>query len=137
LSGQLGYVISSIITSSLILAINNSTSQTITSFTLPIGVWQCTYQVRYYNPTGTTTFTQLSTLIQITTSQNGIVNFAWVGNNVTQTVAQNTLIVSSTATIATTVSNTITLIDNSTYTGSTALNVFGGSQSYLMAVRIG
>jgi hypothetical protein len=75
--------------------------------------------------------------MQLTTPQNGITNFGWFGNNVTQTVSQNTLIVSNSTAIVTTVSNTIVLVDNSTYTGTTALNIFGGSQSYLMATRIG
>ena len=76
--------------------------------------------------------------MSILTGESGYPNnFGWVGSNVTQTVSANTLIVSSSAIIVTSVSNTITLVDGSTYTSTGSLGAFGANQTYLMAVRIG
>ena len=139
---QLGYIINSALTASVVLATNSSTTQSIASFTLPIGTWQCSYQLRYYNPTGTTTMTAQAAYMLLTTRQTnyGTV-FGWNGNYGTNWVitTAGVFLAQGSATIYTSVSNTLTLYTESTYTGTAPLNAYADAvniQTYLMAVRI-
>ena len=137
LSSQLGYSLRSAPASDVALATNNSgSSQTITSFTLPAGTWMCAYQIRYFTG-GVTTFTQLSTNMLLNTpiwaNNNG-----WVISNVTQVCSSKAnMAVSGSGIIYTSFSQTLFLMDNSIYTGTSSLVALGGfNQTYLIATRI-
>jgi len=143
-SNQLGYVISSYITTAFNLATTGNPA-TITSITLPIGIWQCSYAVRLINSTAlqTTTFTNISINLALPTPITGTPNTYAINiintTQTTTTVGLSNISMVGSAVIPNSTSELLSLSITGTYTSTGgAPQVYGAAvpQCYLMAVRI-
>ena len=121
------------------LALNQSTgSQVITTLTLPVGVWICSFQVQY-NTSVSTTFTSTSTYMFISTPISGeSLIYGSNRNFVSQTTTpSNILILSGSGTIRNTTSQTLSLVDESRYTTASGTLAVNNPSTHLIATRIG
>jgi hypothetical protein len=137
-SNQVGYQLTHFLTSNSTLT-SGTASNGILSLTLPIGVWNCQYSIRYTS-SGTSTISSIYSGMVLTTV---VTNFP---NNVGLSYTRSSITVTSSAEYAVsgngiisnaTDSNTLKLNVNATYTGNT-LSIQGAATpfTYLIATRI-
>ena len=138
-----GYIISAVTTN---VAIGATTLTTpITTISLPIGIWQCSYACRMYNPTGGSTVAAFATYMASNTSISASYPNLWgyqqsCASSAVGILGPLNMSNACSAVIVCQTPSIITLNVYVAYTGTGALQIYGVTpqpQSYLSAVKIG
>ena len=140
-STQIGYTITYFPSTSITMS-SSPSNQIISSFTLPIGVWSCSYVVRFINQSGTTSFTNLTLDMNLPTPPTGYpTTYGYNQHNVAETsiaLGYANIAVSGSSIITNGVSQTLNLNLLATFTATGLAQIEGSTIpcTYMMATRI-